>query len=92
VRPLVVFRCTSCSHTVFPRRLLCPRCGGAGFAEEDVERGTLEEVTSARVRIGSVRTAVGAVVVARVEDDVEPGEVAVGRADGGAVVAYRASL
>jgi uncharacterized protein len=92
VRPLVVFRCTSCSHAVFPQRLLCPRCGGAAFTDEEVERATLEEVTSARVRIGSVRTEAGPVVVARVEDDVEPGGVAVGRADDGAVVAYRASL
>jgi uncharacterized OB-fold protein len=90
VKPLVVFRCTSCDHAVFPRRLLCPRCGGAAFAEEEAARGTLEEVTTGRVSIGSVRTKAGPLVVARIEG-VEPGEVALGRADDGAVVAYRAS-
>jgi uncharacterized OB-fold protein len=91
VRPLVVFRCASCRHAVFPRRLHCPRCGVAEFAEEETAHGTLEEVTAADVRVGSVRTAAGPLVVARVEDDVERGEVEVGRGDDDAIVAYRAS-
>jgi uncharacterized protein len=91
MRRLVVFRCTSCDRTLFPRRLLCPGCGGAQFAEEEVDAGTLEEVTSSGVRVGSVRTSAGPLVVARVENGAEEGDVAVGRADDGAIVAYRAS-
>lgn len=92
MRPLVVFRCTACEHAVFPRRLLCPRCGAAAFDEVETAYGVLEEATRVGVAIGSVRTDAGPLVVARAESGVEPGEVAVGRADDGAVVAYRASL
>lgn len=72
---LTVYACTACGHVVFPRRLLCPRCGGAELAERAAEEGVLEEVTASRssIRIGSIRTDAGPVVLARLLADLEPG-------------------
>lgn len=60
---------------VFPRRLLCPRCGGSVFEERAADEGVLEEATESRAgaRIGSVRTDAGPIVLARLLEELEPG-------------------
>lgn len=92
---VAVYRCRACGHAVFPRLLLCGRCGGGDWAEEETGEGVLEEataVTATKVRIGSVRSAAGPVLIARVEDEAEPSEtVRLARDGDGAVVAYRDS-
>ena len=70
----MIFVCESCGRAVFPRRLLCPDCGGRSFREERVETGTLEDVADrGEVKVGLVRVAQGPVLVARVEGDVKRG-------------------
>ena len=63
---MTVFECGACSHRAFPKRLLCPRCGGAQFRAIAAEFGLLEEVTtsSAGDTIASVRTEAGPLVLA----------------------------
>lgn len=71
---LRVFVCEGCGRSVFPRRLLCPDCGGAEWRREPVEAGVLEAVTErGGVRVGAVRTPLGPLVVVRVEGEQEPG-------------------
>ncbi len=61
--------CASCGRTSFPRRLLCPQCGGREFREEQAERGILEDFADrGEVKLGQVR-ARDAVLIARVEID-----------------------
>lgn len=76
--------CSTCGHAVFPRRLLCPRCGGAEWRNEEVSSAVVEEVTTLRrapggpiavpVPVGAVRLEGGVVVVARLEGGLEPGD------------------
>lgn len=93
--PVAVYRCGSCGDAVFPRLLLCGRCGGSDWVEEQTDEGILEEATAVSatgVRIGSVRSAAGPMLVARIEGPADPGEtVRLDRRDG-VVVAYRDSL
>ena len=71
---LGVYVCEACGRAAFPRRLLCPDCGGAEWRRELVEAGVLEALTEWRqVRIGAVRTPLGPLVVARVEGEQRPG-------------------
>ena len=85
---LRVFVCDSCGRAVFPHRLLCPDCGGAGWRREPVDAGVLEAIADrGDGRIGAVRTPLGPLVIARVEGDLEPGaEVPLGE-DGDVPVA-----
>jgi uncharacterized protein len=74
--------CSTCGHAVFPYRLLCPRCGGAEWRNEEVGSGVVEEVTTLRrapggpvaapVPLGSVRLDGGVVVIARLEGALKP--------------------
>jgi hypothetical protein len=66
--------CTTCGCAVFPPVLLCPRCGGRGWALEPVESGLLEGRTERDgTAIGAVRTSLGPVVVVRIEDGAAAG-------------------
>ncbi len=70
----MIFVCESCGRATFPRRLLCPECGGREFREERVDAGTLEDVADrGEVKVGIVRVAQGPVLVARVEGDAARG-------------------
>jgi uncharacterized OB-fold protein len=63
-----VFVCESCGRAVFPRRLLCPDCGGRGFRDEQVETATLEDFSDrGEVKLGAVRAPSGPLLIARVE-------------------------
>jgi uncharacterized OB-fold protein len=76
--------CLACGHAVFPARLLCPRCGGAEWRDEEVRSGVVEEATvlerapggpvTAPVPLGSVGLEGGVVVVARLEAGLAPGD------------------
>jgi uncharacterized OB-fold protein len=68
-----IFVCKSCGRAVFPRRLLCPDCGGPEWREEPAKQGVLEAATERDVRVGAVRTPLGPIAVARIESDAEPG-------------------
>jgi uncharacterized OB-fold protein len=87
---LRVFVCEGCGRAVFPRRLLCPDCGGAAWRDEQVKAGVLEAVTArGAVRVGAVRTPLGPLVIARVEGEQQPGaDVSLGE-DGDVPVAGR---
>ncbi len=85
-----VFVCEACGRAVFPRRLLCPQCGGRGWREEPVEGGVLEALADrGEVRLGAVRTTAGPLVIARVEGEgeAEPGAGVSLDADGDVPVA-----
>ena len=89
---LTVDVCVACGHSVFPRRVLCPRCGGRDWQSEDAGPAVVEQVTSHRRggTIASVRTLRGPVVIARAPAGIAPGtEVSLGL-DGGAPVATSA--
>ena len=80
---MIVGVCNGCGRGAFPRRLLCPGCGGAEWREGESD-GVVEEVTALRrgpgrtyepaPRIGSVRLDLGPVVVARLDDAAKPGD------------------
>ncbi|QCP52015.1 rubredoxin [Trinickia violacea] len=81
---LSVFQCTQCGATLFPARVFCPACGGAQWRECAVVRGTVNESTVVRHRVGaqeggdvhlaSVVTSAGPVVIARLEQGVLAGD------------------
>lgn len=67
--------CTGCGRAVFPRRLLCPDCGGAEWRDEPAASGVLEAITErGEVRVGAVRTPLGPLLIARVEAEHRPGD------------------
>lgn len=82
---LTVFRCTQCGTTLFPARYLCPHCGADQWVATPAGPGTIEETTVVRHRVGaqgagdahlaSVRTAAGPVVVARLDQALQPGDI-----------------
>ncbi len=65
--------CSACGRAVFPRRLLCPDCGGSEWRDEPVDAGVLEAATRRDVRVGAVRTPLGPLAIARLEVDAAPG-------------------
>ncbi|AYQ92230.1 rubredoxin-like zinc ribbon domain protein [Burkholderia gladioli] len=81
---LKVFQCKQCGSTVFPARYFCFDCGGAEWRERVVERGTVDECTTVRRRVGSqdgndvliasVTTDAGPIVIARLERNVRVGD------------------
>jgi uncharacterized OB-fold protein len=87
---LRVFVCEACGRAVFPRRLLCPDCGGSEWRPEAVEAGVLESVADqGDVRLGAVRTPLGPLVIARVEGEQQAGVEVSLDADGDVPVAGR---
>ncbi len=79
--------CAACGIAVFPPRALCPSCGGRFWVEGETNRGLAEQVTErAGVRIASVRTDLGPLVVARVAEGIAPGDSVLLEADGGVPV------
>jgi uncharacterized OB-fold protein len=65
----VIVVCESCGRAMFPRRLLCPDCGGREFRDEPAGEATLEDFSDrGDVNLGQVR-ARGAVLIARLEID-----------------------
>jgi len=65
--------CEGCGRAVFPRRLLCPGCGGSTWRDEEAASGVLEALAEREVRVGAVRTSLGPLAIARVESAAEPG-------------------
>lgn len=58
--------CTACGTAAFPPPLLCPRCAGSDWRDEEVEQGRVERVTECDgVRIAEVRTPLGPIVIVR---------------------------
>ena len=63
---LLAFVCESCGQVVFPARALCPSCGDAGWREQPLDKGLVEQETEHRgAPIASVRSDLGPVVIAR---------------------------
>nr|WP_284504547.1 MULTISPECIES: zinc ribbon domain-containing protein [unclassified Caballeronia] len=81
---LKVFQCKQCGSTLFPARYVCFECGGAEWRERVAERGTIDELTTVRRRIGaqdgsdvllaSVTTDAGPIVIARLERAMRAGD------------------
>jgi len=85
---LTVWLCESCSRRSFPRRSLCPYCGGRTFAAERADRGIATEVTSYRgVGIAYVRVGNDVTLLARASGAVAMGSEVTLRDDDGAPVA-----
>jgi len=101
-RGLVVSVCRTCGQTLFPRRALCPACGGASWARERAGPGVVEEVTTVRHAVGaggelsvslaSVRLDAGPVVVAGLDGQAGPGDRVELVAVDGAPVGRRAKI
>jgi uncharacterized OB-fold protein len=87
VSGLSVWRCTSCDRRSFPRRELCPYCGGRELAEETADSGVATEVTSHRgVGVACVRVGEDVTLLARADGAVTAGSETALRDDGGAPV------
>ena len=81
---LKVFQCIQCGATLFLARYFCPACGCGEWSECAVERGRVAESTVVRHRVGaqdggdvhlaSVVTSAGPIVIARLEDAMQPGD------------------
>jgi uncharacterized OB-fold protein len=88
VTGLELWRCENCGRRMFPRRELCPHCGGVASAPVRAERGVAIEITCHRgVDIASVRVDGDVTVVARVDGSVTAGSEVTLRLDDGAPVA-----
>jgi hypothetical protein len=80
---VTIFRCTGCGATLFPQRLLCPRCHGARFDTGRAHQAVVEEVSVIRHmlgqdnwqprRIAAVRTPEGLRLTVGLRDDSAPG-------------------
>ena len=85
---LAVWLCESCSRRSFPRRLLCPYCGGRTFAAERADRGIATHVTSHRgVILACVTVGYDVTLLARADPSVAIGSEVTLRVDDGAPVA-----
>jgi uncharacterized OB-fold protein len=82
--------CDACGHAVFPRRVLCPRCGAREWHEAPAGPGTVEQVTTHRAggHIASVALLAGPVVVARAGENLVAGAGVTLEDEGGAPVAH----
>ena len=84
---LFVWRCESCGRRSFPRRELCPYCGGRTFAAERADRGIATQVTSHRgVGLACVRVGDDVTLLARADRTVAAGSEVTLRDDHGAPV------
>lgn len=62
--------CDACGATAFPPPLLCPACASENLHAFPVQRGVLVACTEyLGTKVGTVRTALGPVVVARIHGD-----------------------
>jgi uncharacterized OB-fold protein len=90
--PLRVWRCDGCGEVRFPRPALCGRCGSRAFTAQEARDGVLEQATEQRgpdgasLRLGTVRTDAGPVVIARLLGG-EPGDAVRVRVRRGAIEA-----
>ena len=85
---LPVWRCESCGHRSFPRRELCPYCGGRSFVSERAGRGIATLLTSHRgVDLACVRVGEDVTLLARADPAVAMGSAVALRDDDGAPVA-----
>src|SRR3954468_3888580 len=86
--PFAVSRCLRCGRSAWPAPAMCARCGSLDFEAEPAAEGLLEEATTAAgpdgepVTLGTVRTAAGPVVIARVIGARPGGEVALRMREG----------
>ena len=85
---LSVWRCETCGRCSFPRRELCPYCGGRELAEETAGSGVATGVTSHRgVGVACVRVGEDVTLLARADGAVTAGSDVTLRDDSGAPVA-----
>jgi uncharacterized OB-fold protein len=85
---LSVWRCESCGRRSFPRRELCPYCGGRAFAAELAGQGVVTQVTSHRdVCIACVRVGDDVTLLARADPALAMGSEVILRVNDGAPVA-----
>jgi uncharacterized OB-fold protein len=66
---LAIFRCAACGARYFPRRMICHRCGGHGFAEERAREGVVEEVSVIRHMLGQENWQPHRIASVRIGDD-----------------------
>ena len=70
-----VFVCEACGRSMFPRRLLCPDCGGAAFRDEQIDTATLEDFADrGEVKLGVICAPSGPLLIARLEGNPRRGD------------------
>ena len=86
---LLLQTCEACRHTVFPARVLCPRCGSRDWSEQVALDGTVEQITTDQLgtRVALVATDLGPHVIARAAEGVTSGSRVALAADGGVAIA-----
>lgn len=94
-----VSRCRSCGTGYFPSRLICRNCQKADWSEDRVCEGFIEEITIVRHSMGtanwkpkiiaSVKTSEAQLIVASLEENVEPGSTVMLFEQDGAVFAKK---
>lgn len=78
-------RCEDCGAVVFPRRVLCPRCGSRALSDHvSAGRGVVYSTTAVHARVGSHNVALidldeGFRMMSTVVG-IDPGDVAIGMA------------
>jgi uncharacterized OB-fold protein len=90
VSELTLWRCGRCRRVSFPRRELCPHCGGAAFAEEDAGEGTVTGLTSHRGTPIACVQVEDVTLLARAADGVSRGSKVSLSVEGGAPLAASA--
>lgn len=80
---LGIWRCAGCGTGFFPERFLCPVCRSPKFNRDRVHQGVVEEITTIRhvighdepklVRVASVRTSEGQLVLAGLDGELGEG-------------------
>ena len=80
---LGIWRCVQCGTGFFPERFLCPECRSAEFSRDRVHQGVIEEITTIRhvigqnepklVKVASVRTSDGQLVLAGLRSELDEG-------------------
>lgn len=81
--------CGECDRASYPDPLLCPHCGSSSWNYRSAESGVLESCTRTRdgAWLGTVRTDVGPVVVARLAAEAHVGDALLLGRDGAVILA-----
>lgn len=76
---LTMNQCTHCGHTHFPPRAVCPRCWGEDFTRRRCTTAQIDETTTVGngpVRLATLRTDAGPLVVGQLGPNQDGGSVA----------------
>jgi uncharacterized OB-fold protein len=70
--------CATCGAAAFPPRVICPRCGSIEWNATEARQGTVEAATeNSGVRVATVRTDQGPLLIARLTCEAKIGAIVV---------------